>query len=629
MTMNSYFKIALSVCVAATALTAGTIVYAYMQGEADEWFLDDNGLSTFSSREALSDFVEASSSGLNGSAYYDLDVRTIAPTYMEGEDSTSYSTTNVQVAGIDESDTVKTDGEYVYIVSGFSVSIVKAYPPNQMENVSVLTLAEILGFDDDASLYACISGLFLFENKLVVVSSLYGWASVYYYYDYYATAILTQRAVVSVIDVSDAANPVLDFSYGVSGYELTSRMMDSRLYLIARWGVAVAEDGVYMPRFWVGNESSDLDIEDIRYDPAAEDSNSFINLLAVDVLSGSYEHSSVIASYASVVYMSHEALYITIQKWDGEVTVAEIDDATTGETELLPEDENSAWTSIYKIRVSGLSMTPVAAGSVRGWLLNQFSLDEHEQNLRVATTTSWEDRENAVYVLDADLKPVGALTGLAPDESIYSVRFVDDTLYLVTFRVIDPLFVIDLSNPAKPTVIGELKIPGFSSYLHPVDENHILGIGSENSSVKITLFDVSDPANPLEQSTYLVPLPSYTSASYDHKAVLFDLEKELLVVPVSVLYYYTNESSDPSLKTGAYVFRVSTTDGISLRGVIVHDETGLPISVKRSLYIEDVLYTVSNYVLKANSLDDLSEQGVLIYSTVSTYWYDWYRPISY
>jgi inhibitor of cysteine peptidase len=627
--MNSYLRIALSVCIAATALTAGTIVYAYMQGEADEWFLDDNGLSTFSSHEALSDFVEASSSDLNGSAYYDLDVRTTAPTYTDGEAAASYSTTNVQVAGIDESDIVKTDGEYVYIVSGSSVSIVKAYPPNQMENVSVLTLAEILGFDNVNGTYAWISGLFLFENKLVVVLSLYEWANVYLYYDYYAVTMLTQRAVVSVLDVSDAGNPVLDFSYGISGYELTSRMIDSRLYLVARWGVAMAEDGVYMPTFWVGNESSEFDIDDIRYDPAAEDSTSFMNLLAVDVLTGSYEHSSVIASYASVVYMSYEALYLTIQKWDGGVTVAEIDDATTQETEILPEDENSAWTSIYKIRVSGLSMTPAAAGSVRGWLLNQFSLDEYEQNLRVATTTSWEDRENAVYVLDADLKPVGALTGLAPEESIYSARFVDDLLYLVTFRVIDPLFVIDLSNPAKPKVIGELKIPGFSSYLHPVDEDHVLGIGSENSSVKITLFDVSDPANPVEQSTYLVPLPSYTLASYDHKAVLFDLEKELLVVPVSVLYYYTNESPDPYLKTGAYVFRVSMTDGISLRGVIVHDETGLPIPVTRSLYIDDVLYTVSYYVLKANSLDDLSEQGVLIYSAVNTYWYDWYRQMSY
>jgi len=631
--MNSYLKIALSVCIAATALTAGTIVYAYMRGGGvDEWFHDDSSLSTFSSYEDLSAFVENSSSYATGSAYYGVEISMVVPTYYGSEGSISYSTTNVQVAGIDESDTVKTDGEYIYIVVGSQISIVKAYPPEQMENVTVLALSDILGFES-ANVSASISGLYLFEDKLIVVLSIFHWSYWYWYSeyaDYYLDLTSTQRAIVSVFDVSDAHDPVLEFSYGVSGYELTSRMIDSKLYLVAQWGVAMVENATFPPLFYVGNESSEFDIDWIHYDPNASDSNSFINILSVDVRDGTFACCSLIATYASVVYMSHEALYLTIQKWEGEVILAEREDVTTDEMEAIPEMEYTARTTIYKILVEGLSMTPAAAGSVNGWLLNQFSVDEYEGYLRVATTTSWTNRENAVYVLTSDLTPVGALTGLAPSEMIYSARFLGDTLYLVTFRQVDPLFVIDLSDPAEPRVLGELKIPGFSSYLHPVDENHVLGIGYLNNTVKITLFDVSDPSQPIEQSTYVVgdPLSMYTwartSAADDHKAVLFDLERGLLVIPVDIVYIY-GYTGATLLPSGAYVFDISVTDGLALRGTIVHDELGDYLWVTRSLYIGDSLYTVSPCIVKANSLADLSEQQILIYAALT----DWYTPTSY
>ncbi len=175
----------------------------------------------------------------------------------------------------------------------------------------------------------------------------------------------------------------------------------------------------------------------------------------------------------------------------------------------------------------------------------------------------------------------------------------------MTFRQVDPLFVIDLSDPFDPKVLGELEIPGFSSYLHPVDGTHLLGIGMENSSVKISLFDVSDPMNPLEVGKYVIGDWSGSSALWDYKAVLFDRELEMLVIPVTA---YDNESWYWSTAS-AYVFEVST-EGLTLRGTIDH---GNGTYIERSLYIGEQLYTISTWMIKANALSDLSETGSIIY----------------
>jgi uncharacterized secreted protein with C-terminal beta-propeller domain len=273
---------------------------------------------------------------------------------------------------------------------------------------------------------------------------------------------------------------------------------------------------------------------------------------------------------------------------------------------------------VYKVAVDRLSMVNVARGEFRGWLLNQFSMDEKDGYLRVATTTSWSEPKNGVYVLDSDLAVVGALEGLAPTERIYSARFLGDTLYLVTFRQIDPFFVIDLSKPVSPRVLGELKIPGFSSYLHPLDDTHVIGIGSENSTVKISLYNVTDPTNPVEQSKYLAPGGSWSMAQSDHKAFLFDRERNLLVIPM-----WTSSSSKygTSYWAGAYVLNVSVEDGVSLWGTVSHNGQSGYDQPFRALYIGDTLYTVSYTSVRATSLLDLSAQGELIYSTYSSWYY--------
>ncbi len=608
--MNSYLKIPLAICLAATTLTAGVIGYAMIQGGED---IPLGGLlRPFSSHHELAEFLGNVSSYGGWSRYYGDGTRTEG--FMESKLSgtPSYSTVNVQVAGVDESDFVKTDGEYLYIASWNNVTIIKAYPPAELANVTVLTAEDLLGSEEvNITTYISISGIYVFEDKLVVVFSVFdysAWTGDAEYAQYDARSWLDERTMVSVLDISDVATPELLYSYGVSGYPLASRMVDKVLYIIGQSSIWMVEGKPLIPLIWDVNHSEEFDVGQIYYDPETRDSSSFMNLLALDVLDGDHEYSSILAGYASIVYMSPDALYLSIQKWSGDV-VSESSDST-------PKEEWTARTTVYKVAVDRLSMVNVARGEFRGWLLNQFSMDEKDGYLRVATTTAWSELRNGVYVLDSDLNLVGALEELAPTERIYSARFLDDTLYLVTFRQIDPFFVIDLSDHFSPKVLGELKIPGFSSYLHPVDDAHVIGIGSENNSVKISLFNVTDPTNPVEQSKYLAPGWSWSTAQWDHKAFLFDRERELLVIPMQVSELYSNSN----YWAGAYVFNVSADDGISLWGKVNQNEKNGYDPPYRALYIEDTLYTVSHSSVRATSLIDLATQGQLTYSS----YYSWY-----
>ena len=231
------------------------------------------------------------------------------------------------------------------------------------------------------------------------------------------------------------------------------------------------------------------------------------------------------------------------------------------------------------------------------------------------------------------MKIAGKLEGIAQDERIYSTRFIGDRLYMVTFKRIDPLFVIDLSNPENPKVLGELKIPGFSDYLHPYDENHIIGIGKETSEnewggvsikgLKLALFDVSDVEKPKQIDQYIIGESGTDSeALREHKAFLFDKKKNLLVIPVREVerrgYYEqsTRQYMPERVWQGAYAFGLTPEEGFELKGKISHyngnEEQqyywGSPYAVTRSLYMDDVLYTISSRKIEANDLNDIDKE---------------------
>jgi hypothetical protein len=273
------------------------------------------------------------------------------------------------------------------------------------------------------------------------------------------------------------------------------------------------------------------------------------------------------------------------------------------------------------------NLTCVAQGKVPGNELNQYSMDEYGEYFRIATT-SWAEgfQHNSLYVLNMNLSIVGKLN-ITFGENFHAARFMGDRCYLVTFKNTDPLFVINLTDPTFPTILGELNIPGYSDYLHPYDENHLIGVGKETveaeggnfawyQGIKISIFDVTNVSNPVQMSSVTIgDRGSDSPVLSDPKAFLFDKEKDLLVIPVTVAKVDTSQYSSPSaygtpVWQGAYVYNVTLTYGLALGGKITHGENiGLPPSnlyVNRSLYIGNVLYTVSEGKIKLNSLVDLA-----------------------
>jgi uncharacterized secreted protein with C-terminal beta-propeller domain len=303
--------------------------------------------------------------------------------------------------------------------------------------------------------------------------------------------------------------------------------------------------------------------------------------------------------------------------------------------EKLKEYEYMEYTIIHKISVDGNDIEIGGSGKVPGHVINQFSMDEYDDVLRIATTINgrWSrydskrtENTNNIFTLDEDLEILDHVGEIAEGERIYSTRFIGDRLYMVTFRQIDPFFVVDLSDPKNIKMLGELKIPGFSRYLHPYDENTIIGIGQDASTtgrttgLKISLFDVSDVKNPKEIAKFEAQGKySSSTAEYEHRAFLFSKDKNLLVIPASSYDYQTEEGYN-----GAMVFDIRK-DEIQFRGIIDHTRgySGnryYRSLVERSLYIEDMLYTKSPNLLRINALDDLEAvNDVELESTDSPY----------
>ena len=299
--------------------------------------------------------------------------------------------------------------------------------------------------------------------------------------------------------------------------------------------------------------------------------------------------------------------------------------------------EETRKTIIHKISINKGEIEYVTMGSVPGRLLNQFSMDQSGDRFRVATTTEYYTqyqgmvRANAVYVLDEQLNIVGGLDQIAPGESIFSARFIGDRLYLVTFQQIDPFFVIDLSTDT-PKILGELKIPGFSNYLHPYDEEHIIGIGRDvkeieegrvqQLGIKIALFNVADVNNPKVIDDVIIGDSStYSEVLNNHKAFFFDKTKGVLSIPISGDMESLNENSsskmfapDYNRWNGFYVFGLDSSDGFNLKGTITHsadDSRYYGMGNARTFYIDDVLYTASERYLKMNSFNNLEEINLI------------------
>ncbi len=607
----------------------------------------DGELPSFGSYAELARYLDAAgqvSGDSSHAAYYGPmppTPRAPSPALPAGSSSgVPYSTTNVQVSGIDELDRVKTDGTYLYVASADTVAIIRAYPPSAMAVVARISMGNSGG--GTYPTVGHVVGLFLNEGRLAVLFASY--AGIGYTTPAQPSTALRpsiaptflQSVKVSIYDLTRIDEPRLLYTQSVSGSPLSARMANAIVYVIA--GDYIQREGLQFPKpalasrmndgAWTyhlpttcaGDRCSSLDVGSIHYDPENTQASSFTNLLAVDSGTGNSKTTSVITGPASIVYMSPAALYLAFPKWGGDVFPA-------GGPRLLgpvvqgPRTVPS--TTLYKLLAEGINVRVVARGDVEGTPLNQFAFDERGGYLRIATMVAslglGSPSVSNVYVLDGNLRVTGGLKGLAPGERIFAARYVGELLYLVTFRQVDPLFVIDLANPNQPKVLGELKVLGLSNYLQPVDKDHLLGIGWENHTVKVSLFDVSDSTNPVEASKFSVGVPSGSPAEWDHHAVLFDGSMGLLVIPVDIWGYGAPASSSPkpvAATTGAYVFKVAAGSGISLRGIISHQGGA---EIQRSLYIGEYLYTISNALVKSNALGDLSEVNSVAYGPAVVY----------
>ncbi|MCK4327992.1 MAG: beta-propeller domain-containing protein [Candidatus Diapherotrites archaeon] len=567
-----------------------------------------------------------------------------------------FSETNVQVAGIDEGDLIKTDGDYIYTVSGDTVYIIKAYPGEDAEIVSKIE------YDYEPS------ELFIHGDRLAVFGNYYG--------DVAGIDFVPQNGMsfFDVYDVSDRSSPKPVKEYLFEGRFFRARMYGDYAYFVATNGFDYRP--IYpTPLIIEDGEVRAMPAPDIHYFPIPYHYPDLLTVHAIDLANLGEESSKAIAvEGGQSLYMSAENMYITYTEYVNEydlrndITKSLLEDELTrtdrGLIELivglpaeilthhekeakilgiytnhlnymtqkerdeledeievqlkkkLKEYEYFEFTVISQLGIKGGEITIGSTGKVPGHVVNQFSMDEHGGVFRIATTVSprwswrWKDRSesvNNVFALDSSLKVIGELGEVAEGEQIYSTRFMGDKLYMVTFRQVDPFFVIDLSDPTDIKSLGELKIPGFSRYLHPYDETTIIGIGQETTEtgrvmgLKVSLFDVTDVSDPQEVAKFVTEERyAQSTALTEHHAFLFSKEKELMVIPV-----YSGWGADGDYD-GAFVFRISK-DAIELRGLVDHSSGGrYGPSVQRSLYIEELLYTKSPSLLRINEIEDLS-----------------------
>jgi len=581
----------------------------------------------------------------------------------KSESGTDYSTTNMQVAGVDEADIVKTDGTYIYTISssssgyygyggGSMLTIAKAYPA---EEAAVASQTNFTNFT--------ASEMFIEGNRLLVFGYSYSEVPVpmpmgiarpeIYPYPYGV-----QMTQAQLWDISDRSSPILVRSVEFEGSYTASRKIGGNAYLVVNSyprlymlyenggaaNSAAKDNSTIIPLFRDSRTGEGLapscGCADVSYLPPV-DAESFITIASISMTDDNAEiKKEVVVGSGQNVYASQQNIYIADTQWNYRIMPMPVSD--------VPESSEN--TIVHRFSLSSGAIAYAGNGEVPGRILNQFSMDENNGYFRIATTVGYVSRtgeatsSNNVYILGADMNITGKLEGIAPGEQIYSARFLGSRGYLVTFKKIDPFFVIDLTNPSSPSILGKLKIPGYSDYLHPYDENHIIGVGKETvegneegtfawyQGLKMAVFDVTDVANPVEMHKVVIgDRGTDSEALRDHKAFLFDRDKNLLVIPVTLAEIKDKENADKwsygdFVFQGAYVYDLTLANGFVLKGRITHYDSddvfkksgyyfgGYGDNIRRSLYIGDTLYTISNSKIKANSLADLTELKTLVIS---------------
>lgn len=629
--------------------------------------------------------------GSGGWFLEDMAAPNAGPDRSGGDEGPSdYTTTNVQEEGVDETDIIKTDGNFIYTTHNDELLILKSWPIEEtsiLARVPLTTDAERAREDRS---YTWSPGLFLYKDRAAVFSSIYDYSSdAPNARSFYGTR-------VTLVDLTDRTAPTVERRVDLEGYYTDARMIDGTVYLVTNGNLYLPGDFNYWDYTWeelpgipnatytddenererlmaiarprirslvkaaLGNTSIDTMLPRLRtldangtqtsesalvrceqlYLPRTTAQLGLLNLSSLDLKArDSVVLSSSLLARGWEVYASQDNLYIAMSSrwwWWG-----------------WGNQDNAS--HIHKFALSGPTGKPryVASGKVDGWLLNQFSMSEHRGYLRVATTDNewtWNQATQTGEVTGGNhltifeqkaglLQPTGSVRNLAPGEQIFSARMLGDRGYLVTFQQTDPLFTFDLSDPYNPRLLGELKINGFSSYMHPVGENHLLTIGQDADDegrvqgVHLQIFDVSDMRNPKRTHQELISTGSWSSwseAMWDHHAFTYHPGKEVLAFPVNI-YQWEEEGGEHF--TGLLIYKASPTDGFLPIGRVNHadlvnrawceerygDWSCSPdndyawwTSMRRSVFIEDNVFSLSDIGLKVNDLFSPENEHVAI-----------------
>ena len=615
----------------------------------------------------------------NGNApmddYFELKGESVLEEPGSSNNKGDHGETNEQVKGVNEADIIKNDGKYLYVVPAQKTYweyqsflqygnkleattsssddieiggtyISSGYNPNEKlyedmtedDFINKIFIVEtgkngaltkesaikVGKHENEKIKYSEVKEIFVDNNRLIAILDCYSFYGEekseekenngrYFYYDY---KMIT--CAVSY-DISDRSNPKEEWRVYQDGDYLSARKVGNKVVLISNYNVPLYMDDVKItdycvPEVYCGENSCRISANDICIMGEVKDS-SYVVVSTLDVTDYKETfNSTAVLGGGENVYCTQNNLYVTSGRFEETISLG--GDAVA---EIFMIDDSAIYTTeILKFDISGDKIKYKTKGKVNGTTLNQFSVDEYNGYLRIATTTgNFENAKNNLYVLDADMVIVGMVEGLAKGETIKSVRFMGDTGYVVTFEQTDPLFVIDLKDPENPEVLGELKIPGFSNYLHPVTENYLLGIGvngddsGAGDGMKVSLFDVSDKKNPKEVAKFEV-LPQENTgnlwgyldcfAFYDHKAVCWDSKNLTMYIPyrVTTEYMHTEDNSYRSefnSTDNVIALKVNIKDGKleKANNYVVGTEDSYKTykPVNRATYTGDTVYSYS------------------------------------
>ncbi len=494
-----------------------------------------------------------------------------------------YSSTNSQVKGIDEADVLKTDGRYIYYISNNFMHIVDTQ--NSTKKICTLNLSspEDMSYRD----------LYIVKDKMILIGTRSNMSimplsvedttmkksiapSIYPY------PMGKNYTTFTIYDITDKTNPREERVIEVEGDSISTRLMGNTVYFITNkwinpipWGKVEATE--ILPTYKDTKTSKELltvPAKDIYYFPDSRDTQ-YMLVGAFDVTKDENCTPQAYLGSGETIYMSQNSLYVVKPNY---------------------RDYTSMQTDIFRFAVKGTTLNFSGSCTVNGHVLNQYSMDEYGGYFRIATGDSTGG--NGITVIDINsMFPVGKIQGLAVGEEIYSVRFMGDMAYMVTFRQVDPLFIIDLSNPKSPIKTAELKIPGFSQYLHPMGDKYLIGFGRHteeffvedgkggftssgqvrDAGFKLSLFDISDKKNPKELFVK-VYRNTWSEASHNPRSIMVDSEKGIFAFPME---------NNANAFSGGTVVKVDANNGFTTMADIYGGSYGYN---NRFCYIGQKLY---------------------------------------